>query len=70
VRGRVYFNYDEDWRTDFTVAWDMAAVRLAKREGLDLLALEGKRLRVRGLLRWYNGPLIDATHPEQVEVLG
>jgi hypothetical protein len=24
---------------------------------------------VRGWLRWLNGPMIEATHPEQIEVL-
>ena len=29
----------------------------------------GKQLRVRGWLKSYNGPMIDVTHPEQIEVL-
>ena len=31
--------------------------------------MEGKRIRVRGWLRSYNGPVIDVTHPEQIELL-
>ncbi len=69
VRNRVYLNFGPDWRTDFTVSvapGDRARFREA---GLDLLALQGRRLRVRGWVRSYNGPLIDADHPEQIEVL-
>jgi micrococcal nuclease len=37
--------------------------------GIDLKALAGKRLRVRGWVMWRNGPMIEATHPEQIELL-
>jgi hypothetical protein len=36
---------------------------------LDLLALKGRGVRVRGYLRDFNGPSMDLTHPEQIEVL-
>ncbi len=69
VNGRVYLNFGPDWRTDFTVSIAPADARAFKREGVDLLAMEGKRIRVRGWLRSYNGPVIDVTHPEQIELL-
>ena len=34
------------------------------------VSLQGKRIRVRGWLKSFNGPMINATHPEQIEVLG
>jgi hypothetical protein len=37
--------------------------------GIDLKGLSGKRLRVRGFLGWRNGPMIEASHPEQIELL-
>ena len=40
-----------------------------KAEGLDVNALAGKRLRVRGWIEWRNGPMIEVTHLEQIEVL-
>ena len=43
--------------------------RLFDRAGLDIGAYEGKRVRVRGWLKSFNGPLIEATHPEQIELL-
>jgi hypothetical protein len=32
-------------------------------------SLAGRLLRVRGWLREWNGPMIEATHPEQIELL-
>ncbi|MHA1113525.1 MAG: thermonuclease family protein [Alphaproteobacteria bacterium] len=69
VRARVYLNFGPDWRTDFTVSLDAGARRLFAKAGVDPLSLEGKRIRVRGWIRSYNGPMIEATHPEQIEVL-
>ena len=67
VKGRVYLNFGPDWRTDFTVTVASKAQRLFRRAGVDPLALEGRRLRVRGWIRKFNGPLIEATHPGQIE---
>lgn len=68
-RGRVYINFGEDWRTDFT-----AVVAPSHRDSfagsdIKLLELEGRRVRVRGWLERRNGPLIEVSHPEQIEVL-
>jgi len=68
VRSRVYLNFGPDWRTDFTISIAPRAMRLFRKADLDPLALKGRRVRVRGWLRDYNGPLIEATHPEQIEV--
>ena len=69
VRGRAYLNFGADWRSDFTVSAAPAVRRLFERDGPDLAALEGRTIRVRGWLKWRNGPMIELTHPEQIEVL-
>lgn len=69
ARGKVYLNFGADWRTDFTVTLDGKAQRLFKEAGIDPLALEGRRIRVRGWVEPWDGPLIPATHPEQIEIL-
>lgn len=69
VGGRTYLNFGADWRTDFTVTLPTAADRLFRSQGLDPLTLEGRRIRVRGWLGSYNGPTVEATHPEQLELL-
>ena len=35
----------------------------------DLKRHAGEVVRVRGWLKWRNGPAISVTHPEQIEVL-
>jgi endonuclease YncB( thermonuclease family) len=69
VRGQVFLNFGSDRRTDFTVRIAAPALKLCREAGLDPLALEGTRIRVRGWVRVWDGPLIDLTHPEQVERL-
>jgi len=69
VRGRVYLNFGSDWRTDFTVTLAPRARRMFEAAGVDPMAYRGRRVRVRGWLTSFNGPMIEATHPEQIEVL-
>lgn len=71
VRGQGYLNFGADWRSDFTVAVPRRALATFRAAfGRRLEGIEGKRIRVRGWLRRFNGPMIEATHPEQIEVLG
>jgi micrococcal nuclease len=67
--GRLYLNFTKDWRSDFTVSVDRKNASVFAAAGVDLKGLAGKRLRVRGFLAWRNGPTIEATHPEQIELL-
>lgn len=69
VRNWTYLNFGDDYRTDFTVSVNRKDWRMFEEAGLDLLALEGKSIRVRGWVKDFNGPLIEATHPEQIEML-
>jgi endonuclease YncB( thermonuclease family) len=69
-RGRIYVNFGEDWRTDFTAT--IAPSDRSRFEGsdVDLRGLDGQTIRVRGWLERRNGPMIDVTHPEQIEMIG
>lgn len=70
IRRWAYINFGPDWRTDFTVSIRRRALGpFRERFGRRLKRLEGKRIRVRGWLGSYNGPVIEATHAEQIEVL-
>jgi len=69
VHGSGYLNFGADYKTDFTLSFDDESLRLLRDSGVDFKSLEGARLRARGWLRYFNGPLIDITHPEQIEVL-
>lgn len=69
VKGRTYLNFGPDWRTDFTVAISARAAKTFREAGIDLAAMKDKQVRVRGWLKRENGPMIEATHPEQIEFL-
>jgi endonuclease YncB( thermonuclease family) len=68
-RDGIFLDFGADWRRDFSVRVPAASLRLFREAGLDPLALAGASVRVRGWLRWQNGPLIEADHPEQIELL-
>jgi endonuclease YncB( thermonuclease family) len=65
----IYVNFAEDWRHDFTIAIARKDLAVFETAGFDLERLAGARVRVRGWVEWWNGPMIKATHPEQIEVL-
>ena len=67
--GRVYLNFGRFWKEDFTVIIEASALRLFAAEGFDAKSLEGALIRVRGWLDDRDGPRIEVTHPEQIEVL-
>lgn len=69
VKGRLYLNFGDDWRDDFTVKVERKNRKLFRQAALDLTQWNGKLVRVRGWVTWQNGPLINATHPEQIELL-
>ena len=68
-RQRSYLNFGADWKTDFTVSIETRHRRLFEAEGWDLATLKGRLVRVRGWVKRFNGPLIEVTHPEQIELL-
>ncbi|WP_203291726.1 thermonuclease family protein [Maricaulis parjimensis] len=67
--GRVYLNFGADYRTDFTVMIDAEHAGRFEAAGLDPLALETYRIRVRGWVEDENGPMIRVDHPERIEIL-
>jgi len=69
VRGRVYLNFGEDWRQDFTITVQPSNRRQFAEAGMDLLALKGRRVLVRGWIERRGGPLIEVYHPAQLEIL-
>lgn len=69
TRVRIYLNFAEDWRRDFTLAVERKELDAFAAAGIDLKALAGQRIRARGTLLWRNGPMIELSHPEQIELL-
>ena len=69
VRGWIYLNFGDDWRSDFTITICPKDRRRFRDVTPDLLSLQGRHVRVRGWIHRRNGPMIDVTHPEQIELL-
>ncbi len=68
VRRRGYVNFGADWKSDFTISIAPGNRKLFGPEGEEILALKGRIVRVRGWIKSFNGAMIEATHPEQIEV--
>jgi endonuclease YncB( thermonuclease family) len=68
-RKRIYFNFGADWRQDFTATIAPGQKRYFIKSGLDLDALQGKMVRVRGWVISQDGPMIGLAHPMQIELV-
>jgi endonuclease YncB( thermonuclease family) len=68
-RERTYLNFGADYRTDFTITIAARDKKRLAKEGIDPASWNGKTVRVRGWLTLLNGPEIELTHGEQIEVL-
>ena len=64
-----YLDFGTDWRTDVTVHIGRSVLRDFAKAGIDPLSYEGRVVRVRGWVSVRNGPMIEATHREQIERL-
>lgn len=69
VRGRIYLNFGKNWRRDFTATIANDAIKMFADGSDGLSTLKGRRIRVRGWIENVNGPSINITHPEQLEVI-
>jgi endonuclease YncB( thermonuclease family) len=67
--GTVYVNFGRRWSEDFTVTVSKRNERSFAAAGLPLNKLTGQRVRVRGTIEERGGPWIEASAPEQIEVV-
>lgn len=65
-----YVDFGDDWRRDFTIRAETKSLAAFARDGLDVVALAGKRILVRGWLFENAGPMVELVHPRQIEVEG
>ncbi|MDG1997035.1 MAG: thermonuclease family protein [Emcibacteraceae bacterium] len=66
VRSNTYLNFGDDYKNDFTIVVPNRVKKMFEKLDINLANLEGKNIFVRGWLKYYNGPSIDLTHPEQL----
>jgi len=67
--GTLYVNFGGRWSTDFTVTIAKRQERTFAEAGLEPKRLAGRRIQVRGFIEERGGPWIEATAPEQIEVV-
>jgi len=64
-----YLNFGPDWRTDTTARIDRPVLRAMQQAGFDPAVLEGRRVRLRGVVFEENGPMIELWTHLGIEVL-
>jgi hypothetical protein len=65
----IYVNFGRRWTEDFTVTILKRNERSFAAAGLEPKRLSGRRVRVRGWIEQRGGPWIEATRPEQIELI-
>ncbi len=68
-KNKLYLNFGNNWRDDFTVAISAFNLKKFIRKKIDPKSWNGKLIRVRGWIRSYNGAYIEIDHPERFEAL-
>jgi endonuclease YncB( thermonuclease family) len=69
VRDTGYVNFGPDRHTDFTLVVRKPVLAMPDPAMLDLTRLNGRSIRCRGWIDLHDGPSMDLTCPEQMEVL-
>jgi endonuclease YncB( thermonuclease family) len=66
--GTIYMNFGRRWSDALTVTILKRHERIFTQAGLPPKSLQNRRLRVRGWIDERNGPRIEASYPEQIEI--
>jgi hypothetical protein len=67
--GTIYVNFGRRWSEDFTVTIAKRSERVFLAAGLAPKTLTGRTVRIRGWIEERGGPWVEASRPEQIEVL-
>jgi hypothetical protein len=65
----IYVNFGRRWAQDFAVTILKRHRRDFAAANIDPKELEGRRIRVRGWVEQRRGPIMEASVPEQIEVI-
>jgi endonuclease YncB( thermonuclease family) len=67
--GTIYVNFGRRWSEDFTVTIAKRNERAFSAAGLAPKTLAGRTVRIRGWIEERGGPWVEASRPEQIEVV-
>jgi endonuclease YncB( thermonuclease family) len=65
----IYMNFSRRWSQGFSVTILKRHQRAFAAAGIEPKRLEGQRIRVRGVIEQRSGPSLEASRPEQIEVV-
>jgi hypothetical protein len=65
----IYLNFGRRYTTDFSAMIPRRNARQFTAAGIVPRQLQDKRIRVRGVVEGRNGPVIEASRPEQIELI-
>jgi endonuclease YncB( thermonuclease family) len=68
--GTIYVNFGRQWSQALTVTILKRNERMFAAAGIEPKRLENRNVRVRGWVEERNGPRIEVTRPEQIEIAG
>jgi endonuclease YncB( thermonuclease family) len=68
-KNNLYLNFGSDIRSDFTVMITPPIRKTLARNSIDPMGFSGKKVRVRGWIREWNGPFIELESAERIQVL-
>lgn len=66
-RGRIFFNFGEDFRSDLTATLTKGAFRRWRRKD-PIESYAGRIVELRGMVDWINGPSIELRHERQLRL--
>jgi hypothetical protein len=69
-RERTYLNFGRNWKQDLTVTIPKRTWAALNERGVSASALNGKRIRARGILEEWQGVAMEITAADMLEVLG
>lgn len=68
VKQRLYINFEEDWRKDFSIAIEKPLWQKFEAHGVNLKEIAGQRIQARGWIRKYNGPYLEIFQIGQLQL--
>jgi Staphylococcal nuclease homologue len=66
---RTYLNFGSDWANDFTIIIPKRTWAIMRDRGLSARALNGRRVRGRGIIEIWRGPTMEISAAEMLEIL-
>ncbi|MGB1077502.1 MAG: thermonuclease family protein [Bdellovibrionales bacterium] len=69
TKNNIYLNFGDNWKTDFTIGISPKVRRDLSKNNISVMDWAGKKIRIHGWIRSYNGPYIELTHAEQIEFI-